>query len=367
MTIRHEERSAYYIVSMLWQRAPLWRMVFICAGLLTVFFFLIIPIQLLKKNDILLSVAQASFTPPLQNSTPSSSSKSLPTIKQNAEPQQPISPPIAKEQKQPDSILTQAHSPTTANLSLATATNAQSQKNETGLNSGLFSQTYKGSIRVNGFQLPLPAGNWVMLASQGVKFTASSGTDYFLGHIKDKRLIGAVLVYALRANTATDTVQSSLTQSVGCGRTDALAMFKSDSFNKDFPSCRFIYNYFAAFNRQWADRSVRMGNLERSAFGDLAAKDVSYPQDMIAVQFVQSDKQKLLFANYLFSPETEGISSSIAPTFADSDWYVKNISQYPEKMAYIEKMKTWAASFWTQFQLAFIAGEQQQPPAPAAS
>jgi hypothetical protein len=86
-------------------------------------------------------------------------------------------------------------------------------------------------------------------------------------------------------------------------------------------------------------------------------KGVAYPLDLIAVQFVRTEKWGLLYSNYLFNPESEGIVSDAAPSFLDSDWFYKNINRFPEKVAYTEKLKTWATSFWPQYQAAFSAGQ----------
>ena len=91
----------------------------------------------------------------------------------------------------------------------------------------------------------------------------------------------------------------------------------------------------------------------------MTAKGITYPQDFVRVQFARAEVWGLLEVMYLFSPEDEaGITANTAPSFRESDWFVKNITHFPEKVAYMEKIKTWATGFWPKFQAAYAASEK---------
>ena len=116
-------------------------------------------------------------------------------------------------------------------------------------------------------------------------------------------------------------------------------------------------NYFTTPWQQWADRAIRLDGLDRAAAGDMTAKGITYPQDFVAVRFSRSEKWGFLDATYLFDPELEGLSSSTALSFRDSEWHTTNISHFPDKVAYVEKTKMWATNFWLKFQEVFAASE----------
>jgi hypothetical protein len=119
-----------------------------------------------------------------------------------------------------------------------------------------------------------------------------------------------------------------------------------------------IRAYFSADMQQWADKSAHIDQLARAAGGDLAAKGVSYPQELITVGFDQAERWGELSAGFMFSPEKDGISSNVVPTLRDSDWYKSNLQRYPEKVAYVNKLQQWATSFSPKFQAAFAGGKQ---------
>jgi len=89
----------------------------------------------------------------------------------------------------------------------------------------------------------------------------------------------------------------------------------------------------------------------------MQAKGVTYPQDFVALTFTRTETWGLVEVMYLFSPETEGISSHSVLSVNETDWTPANISQYPEKVRYVEKLKGWAEVFWPRFKAAFAQGE----------
>jgi hypothetical protein len=249
-----------------------------------------------------------------------------------------------------------ASRPQTASLTLAVPGDVPVVGNS-GLNNALIGRTYSRSLRVDGYDVPLPAGSWALLARTSVKQPSLSlaGEIIYLGSIRKRRLEGAIRITAVRS---TSTPGKGFRQLKGCATDQAESSYVMAEQAVAFgpQSCWLIQNYFTNPFQQWADRAVHLDPLIRAAAGDLAAKGVSYPQDMVMVRFTRAETWGLLEVGYMFSPEAEGITSASSISYADSDWHVGNIDRFPEKLAYIEKLKHWGAEFWPQFKAAFAGG-----------
>jgi hypothetical protein len=223
------------------------------------------------------------------------------------------------------------------------------------LDRALLGRTFQGTLLLNGYTVPLPPGEWAMLANGSVTGNAhpeNKGVIYFLGQIVHKRLVAAFWVQGMRSPGL------GFVNNQNC--TNPANLYVLDqSEGTDHESCTWIRAYFTANMRQWADKSARIDQMTRATGANLAAKGVSYPQDLVTAGFQQSEKWGELTAGYMFSPETDGISSNAAPTFHDSDWYKSNLQRYPEKVAYVNKLQQWANSFSPKFQAAFAGGKQE--------
>ncbi len=198
-----------------------------------------------------------------------------------------------------------------------------------------------------------------MLASSTarlVKHPENSGMQYFLGRIEHTRLTGAIEVIALRSPDRTGFDEPGT-----CSSQDNIYTRKDGMMPFAHQACWTVHLVFTGDMQRWADKVARMGGIYRMAGGDLSAKGVTYPQEMIGVHFFRSESWGLLEAVYHFSPETEHIRSNTVATPQDSDWFGTNLQKYPEKLAYAERLKQWGDAHWQPFQAAFDAG------APAAS
>jgi hypothetical protein len=263
---------------------------------------------------------------------------------------QAVSPDNALPQTQPSGSPTAPH---TADLSLSTPNNADNDaiKQETGLDAAVLGHTYSGSLKMGGFDIMLPPGRWIMLAQMKMNGPKAAGNAYILGRILHKRLVGEIVVHAVKAKPD---------QQMGPLRdmSKLKFLYKEDECNAEHPAaCWVIYGLFTSKWAQWGDHNLKMDNLTRAAVGTMAAKGISYPQDMIFVQFMRGEPWGFLEALYGFNPETANISTAEAASVADTDWAPVNIHRYPEKMAYVEKLRQWGASTWPNFKKAFQAGK----------
>jgi len=208
---------------------------------------------------------------------------------------------------------------------------------------------------MNGFEVPLPPGDWAVLAHWTVHVTKrpeNSGTQYFLGRIEHARLAGAMTVIALRSPDG-----SGFETPGTCAAQDNLFTQRDEVTPLGHQACWTVHPVFMSGMQRWADKAAKIPEIYRMAGGDLAAKGVTYPQDMIAVHFFRSEAWGLLETAYLFSPELEHIPSNTVPTLRDSDWFRTNLQKYPDKLAYIDKLKGWGETHWPSFQSAFDAGQ----------
>lgn len=339
----------------LWTRAPWWRFVLMSSALLTLLCILFPPnmaSNTTRQTPAILN--EASYTPP---SVPKNEPPPMPA----AEPKTAAAASLShKPNVQAAQVPTATPSlgqvakasPKVAELSLATPSNRGNSKDPSGLDAAVMGRTYHDSLLANGFKVPLPPGNWVMLANSSIKIIndpANTGTNYFLGRIEHKRLVGAVIIYAMRSPG------SGFARFDMCDPPD-LYLAKEEIIPFDHQACWLIHSYFTPPWQQWADKTIDVKGITRAAAGDLAAKGVTYPQDLVSVHFFRSEKWGLLNVSYLYSPENEGITSNIAPTFRDADWFVTNIQKYPEKIAYVNKLKNWGDPFWLRFKAAFAEG-----------
>jgi len=242
----------------------------------------------------------------------------------------------------------------TANLSLATPNNSHSAAGD--LDDALGGRSYSGSVNVDGYKVPLPAGNWVILSNARYQSPHATGELVFLGRIKNRRLVGGARVTAL--HTVGQPGNGFPPKLSGCAGVNHIDLYVNPEAMDDngHQSCWLIDSYFTPPLQQWADRAVRIDTLDRAVGGDLAAKGVTYPQDFVRIRMTRTENWGFLEVAYLFSPETAGIKSNEAISGADADWARVNLSRYPEKVAYVETLKQWATQFWPRFKAAFDEG-----------
>jgi hypothetical protein len=225
-----------------------------------------------------------------------------------------------------------------------------------GLDRALLGRTFQTSLLLNGFKVPLPPGEWAMLANgtvTGSTHSENKGTIYFLGQIVQRRLIAALWVQAMRSPGL------GFIRNPNCTNPANLYVLDQPE-GADGEGCTWIRSYFSADMQQWADKSAHIDQLARAAGGNLAAKGVSYPQELVTAGFQRAENWGELSAGYMFSPEKDGISSNAVATLRDSDWYKSNLQRYPEKVAYVDKLRQWATSFSPKFQAAFEGGKQAE-------
>lgn len=352
----------------LWRRAPLWRFALMSAGLLSLSLVLFPPKIIAVAAVGALPVAQEAayeVTPQTRKlqaavaaaeaasaSRPAAVQKPVHDIAQSKGNHDTNDKPLQQTSSEPQN---RAVSPKVAELTLATAPGTDAKTNVSGLDNALLGRTYQNSIMINGFKLPLPLGQWVMLSRSGIKNKlGATGTAAFFARVEHKRLVGVVRVYFLRNEENSNAGFESVR---GCTKGNPNNIYESIEAVTPFDhqACWVMQNYFTPPWQQWADRDVKISNLDKAAAGNMTAKGITYPQDLVGVDVVRAEKWGVVEVQYMFSPEQEGISSNAVMSFPEADWNGRNISRFPEKQAYAAKLKKWAVDMWPTFQSAFSA------------
>jgi hypothetical protein len=244
---------------------------------------------------------------------------------------------------------------------------ASTQDDLTGLDPALRGRTYSGTARINGYDVTLPKGEWIKLANSTIKLESATGEMFFLGRVRDKRLVGALRIFAMRSKNLPG---DGFPEAKSCTEVNPYRIavtIDEPLVPHGHQACWTIRNVYAEGFSRWADRAARMTALDRAAAGDMAAKGVTYPQDMISLTFTRAESWGALEVGYLFSPEAEGLRSTTVLSVSDSDWTAQNLAHEPDKAAYIEKLKGWGDAQWLRFKTAFEQAAPADLPKAAAA
>lgn len=214
---------------------------------------------------------------------------------------------------------------------------------------------FTNSFAMDGFELPLPPGQWLTLAGGDAREGNAVGKHYLLGQIEHGRLMAAVQVTSLRNRTQLLSFHGK-----GCDALHGPSVYSQElepASSADHQSCWRLSHVFTPPLQHWHDAAVPMSMLMRTGAATLAASHVGYAQDYVQVEFIRAEPWGLLEASYWFNPEREGIASDPAELPGNSNWRAGNVSRYPEKLAFIDGLKQWGGIFRERFDRAFDAGK----------
>jgi hypothetical protein len=342
----------------LWRRAPLWRLAVLSAVFLSLLFLLFPESQTGRR----VSEPLASYAPPAATPIPTAPATPLPAQPQAPGarlPSAPASPSLAVS-----APLAHAPGPPSTGALTMTAPTVSTTASAPPGDTAAMGQTYTGSIRTDGYTVPLPPGSWTVIVDQTSKVSirdgAGSGRQLYLAKILNHELTGVVRILALRrtAGTLVDMNEASLPPA------------KCEPVKPDDPGhwkcAAVIYHYlghWAAFD----DRAARLTSGERAAGGELTAKGITIPQDFLSVLMFRSEAWGALETEYMFSPSAEGIRSNPTSSSQDSDWAGDKASATPRRAAYTKKIGAWGTAVYPSFKAAFAASAPTggQPNSPA--
>jgi len=319
----------------LWRRSPAFKGVLVLATGLSLLLVAALSLRPGGKPHgavSLPSVSQSRFTPPAPRSV------AVGQVSVAAVPSAPASGAV------------QVIAPSRPNASIAPRAGADPG------GATLMGKTVRGHVAAQGTSVPLPAGEWIVVAH----FPAPDpgGVEsLFLAQMRQNKLSRAVLIQASRQAGESAT---GFRQSAQCART-ALLYVKTIA-NEEFgrQDCWTI-------NHNISTRSEReTPPVIRAAIGDLELRGVKYPPVLLSAFFRLADQQSFLHAVYYFNPETDGISSRPA-IWDESDWHRNYIHQYPNKIAYVEKLRAWAEAWHPAVREGFLASRSPQADRPSTA
>lgn len=260
-----------------------------------------------------------------------------------AAPQKIPDSPVGSAQPATGNNAAKSFAPVPANPSITPPAGAEAAKI-------LMGKTLSGQLSVQERSVPLPAGDWIVVAH----FPASapgSVESLFLAQPGNNKLAGAVLIQVMRQ---AGPQMTGFRQSSQCMRSNLL--YLKVMSNEDFGSqdCWSINHNHSG---EW--KNPKGPGILQAAAGELEVRGVALPPVMLSVYFRLADKQSFLNAVYYFNPETEGITSSPTPVWDESDWFQQYIRKYPEKVAYFQRLRDWSQGWHVRVRDAF--GQELKP------
>jgi hypothetical protein len=212
-----------------------------------------------------------------------------------------------------------------------------------------FGDTFSASFPFAGRTMPLPTGQWRVVASLPGMTPNGMATDLkALAREDADRLTGLVL---LTGNEKATPSATGFRADGNCERSDInyTHVIRNEDFGEQ--DCQFI-DFVAP------ESSAQPGTdgLMRAAIGDLKERRVKLPSVLIGAGFRFADRKDLLIAKFYFSPDAEGIAPSAKASWLDSDWNKYNLPQHADKQHYVDRLKVWLTRWETIMRAAWREG-----------
>lgn len=352
-------RSSLPPVKRLWSQAPIWKVAAVLAIVSTWLFLLFPPRVVVDQARVLAQFGPvASYKPRAQSTASPSSIRGLDQVLHTTPAPSAVVDTGEPAHAAPATI---EPSPKMSPRPLATMTAKTTEEpgkqplrvtsSETGVHTAaVMGQSFSKTFTVNGYDLPLPEGRWQVLADLPGHQQDLEQHQYALGRIDHQALRGLIAFISV-VSTANPAPGFPAFPSCDAG----INYFAETEVNTPFDrqACWSVRPVHSARWSRWADRSVKLGPLERAAAGQLEAMQVRIPQDMVAVEFDLGAKPSRVIGVYMFNPEVEGIAPSTSEEPASNPWLLSNLTQNPKAVTFVQDRKAWGRSNWPQFKNAF--------------
>ncbi len=220
---------------------------------------------------------------------------------------------------------------------------------ETDRPSPAIGSKFTGSFDVgNNVQIPLPEGEWE-LTSNGAG-TNSGGQHFYrpaLVQIKNGVLHGIIMANSALNDARAPGFGEGYVFNKDCTRNDVLYAKVASNFENGPQDCWGI-NHFTMTLGQNTPREY----VERNKY--LQDRRIAIPITMVAVGFHFADRAPhYLDVLYYWNPEADGFSPPKNSEWRSSDWHKDRVYLDPKKVAYIEGLKTWGASWHERVKAGF--------------
>jgi hypothetical protein len=170
----------------------------------------------------------------------------------------------------------------------------------------------------------------------------------FLARIEGSKATGVTLFTGTGPTVKTDTGYRPYKQ---CLRTGLL--YLQIDLNEEFgrQQCWHI-NHNVNVAAGWGNKD-QPNPLLKAGMGELGIRHVLTPDSFLAVLYRLAEKNGYLNTLYYFSPEADGIPEHRVSSWNDSDWHIDYINRYPDKVAYVARLKEWAINWWPRLKTSF--------------
>ena len=196
--------------------------------------------------------------------------------------------------------------------------------------------TVERVLRVNGKEVPLPTGSWVVAAD-----TANTWNDQSLGAFGYLRSLVLFRVAGARVDTMLEVNTNVLPTTDGwgmasdCGRTDLVLAVIRYRAGWD-GSCYFVTHTLLAREPTPAWRQAR-------DYAVLKGWQVS--RIWLTAGFRTADRSDVLDVRFHFAPETRGISPEAADRWQDSGWMSAKLDNDPQRYSFAHAVSDWAVAY----------------------
>ncbi|MBI2240425.1 MAG: hypothetical protein HYU59_06425 [Magnetospirillum gryphiswaldense] len=180
--------------------------------------------------------------------------------------------------------------------------------------------------------IPLPDGNWVIAAEE--RSRNNGGAE--IGNVVLVDLAGGQVRKAVHIQT--NLSQASFGRGWAldsqCDRQDVYFIERRANYDGGEQACELVSHYrFGITNKSPA--------YFRDALAFLKKHNAVLPDTAIYSRFRRADTMNMLTVFYFYNPDIEGITPTSQIGWSESDWNTIRVDRFPDKKAYIEKIKNW--------------------------
>jgi hypothetical protein len=198
--------------------------------------------------------------------------------------------------------------------------------------------SYTGSVELLGRRIPLPAGEWTVVARDfSTDKVDPPSVDIAFVRSEGHRITGLLSIYGTplgrpapagfkvnTACTASDVILNEVAAESPGGVQDCLNVrWLRPVIYHDIRSSAFVHNIAAA----------------------LDARDIGLPAVMVGAEAYEADRgHELRFAAF-FNPDAAGITPDLSVQRGQSGWAPYNLPKDPQKAAYVERVRNWGEAW----------------------
>lgn len=203
--------------------------------------------------------------------------------------------------------------------------------------------SYSGYLTIGKKQVPLPPGEWEVFASRAT--SNSSGLPFVAIVLGNKDRNAEALAVRFHTNVEVSNGYGWVLLKA-CSRTNMHHVFAPQNIEGSGQRCWFV-------NHSRMTRTGNSTNVLTEALDRAKDLGVKLPVTSVYTGFRVSDTHDILTVRVYFNPETQGFEPPKQSAWATNDWHKDRIYTDNKKVAYVEKIKKWAAAYFSKVEAGF--------------